>query len=169
MAGEIMGESIKSAIALKIKSSFAVTSGTPPITTYPIIYKEQIVQGMEKPSFFIWQMNVDQEKQMLNNFNRVYQMNIRYHPVDDDLNQYQTLADAGHKLLEYLTEIEVPIFLGKYDNENKPVEEKKPIRGSQMSFTITDGVLQVFVTYVVKMKLVKSAMPFMQTLDINNQ
>ena len=38
-----------------------------------------------------------------------------------------------------------------------------------MSFKIVDDVLQVFVTYVVKMKLVQAALPFMETLDIINQ
>ena len=71
-----MGESIKSAISLKIKSNFAITSGEPPITIYPTIYKEQMVQGMDKPSFFIWQMDVEQEKLMRNNYERVYQMNV---------------------------------------------------------------------------------------------
>ena len=70
MVGEITGESIKSAIALKIKSGFAITSGSPPITIYPNIYKEKIVQGMEKPCFFIWVMDISQEKLMRNNYMR---------------------------------------------------------------------------------------------------
>ena len=168
MAGEIVGESIKSAISLKIRSSFAITSGEPPITIYPTIYKEQMVQGMDKPSFFIWQMDVEQEKLMRNNYERVYQMNVRYHPEDNDLKRYQTLADIGNKLLEYLTQIEVPIFLGRYDTEGEPIEDMKPIRGSQMSFKIVDDVLQVFVTYVVKMKLVEAALPYMEQLFLNS-
>lgn len=169
MVGEIMGESIKSAVSLKIKSGFSITSGEPPVTIYPTIYKEQIVQGMAKPSFFIWQMDVEQEKLMRNNYERVYQMNVRYHPEDNDLKRYQTLAIIGNKLLEYLTQVEVPIFLGRYDNKREPIEDMKPIRGSQMSFKIVDDVLQVFVTYVVKMKMVEAALPFMETLDIINQ
>ena len=96
-------------------------------------------------------------------------MNVRYHPEDNDLKRYQTLADIGNKLLEYLTQIEVPIFLGRYDIEGEPIEDRKPIRGSQMSFKIVDDVLQVFVTYVVKMKMVEAALPFMETLDIINK
>lgn len=164
MIGEITGESIKSAIALKLKSSFANTNGSPPIT----IYKEQIVQGFKKPCFFVWVMDVSQEKLMRNNYERVYQMNVRYHPEEKDTKTYETLSDIGNKLLEYLTQIEVPIFLGRYDNEGEPIEDMKPIRGSQMSFKIVDDVLQVFVTYVVKMKLVEAAMPYMEQLFLNS-
>jgi len=167
--GQITGETVKSAISLKIRSAFATTSGTPPVATYPTIYKEKIVQGMIKPCFFVWTMDVEQEKLMRNNYERVYQMNVRYHPEDNDLKRYQTLADIGNKLLEYLTQIEVPIFLGRYDTEGEPIEDMKPIRGGQMSFKIVDDVLQVFVTYIVKMKMVEAALPFMETLDIINQ
>ena len=168
MVGEITGESIKSAIALKIKSSFAITNGSPPITIYPNIYKEKIVQGMKKPCFFVWVMDVSQEKIMRNVYTRDYQMNIRYHPEEKDTKTYETLSDIGNKLLEYLTQIEVPIFLGRYDNEGEPIEDMKPIRGSQMSFEIVDDVLQVFVTYVVKMKLVEAALPYMKQLLLNS-
>jgi hypothetical protein len=168
--GQITGETVKSAISLKIRSAFATTtSDTPPVTTYPTIYKEKIVQGMIKPCFFVWTMDAEQEKLMRNNYERVYQMNVRYHPEDNDLKRYQTLADIGNKLLEHLTQIEVPIFLGRYDAEEEPIEDKKPIRGSQMNFNIVDDVLQVFVTYVVKMKMVEAELPLMETLDIINQ
>ncbi len=167
-AGQIIGETIKSAISLKIRSAFATTSGTPPVITYPTIYKEKVVQGMIKPCFFVWTMDVEQEKLMRNNYERVYQMNVRYHPEDNDLKCYQTLADIGNKLLEYLTQIEVPIFLGRYDTEGEPIEDMKSIRGSQMSFNIVDDVLQVFVTYVVKMKLVEAALPYMEQLFLNS-
>lgn len=166
MVGEITGESIKSAIALKIKSSFAITNGSPPITIYPNIYKEKIVQGMKKPCFFIWVMDVSQEKIMRNVYTRDYQMNIRYHPEEKDTKTYETLADIGNKLLEYLTQIEVPIFLGRYDNEGEPIEDMKPIRGSQMSFEIKEDVLQFYVTYSIKAKQLVDEVPGMESLEI---
>lgn len=166
--GEITGESIKSAISLKLKSSFAITNGTPPITIYPNIYKEKVVQGMKKPCFFIWVMDVSQEKLMRNNYERIYQMNIRYHPEEKDLTTYETLADIGNKLLEHLTEIDIPIFLGRYDKEGNAIEDIKPIRGSQMSFKIADDILQTFVTFTIKGKLAEEEKPQMQTLKIND-
>jgi len=161
--GEITGESIKSAISLKLKSSFANTGGTPSIT----IYKEQIVQGFKKPSFFIWIMDVSQEKLLGNKYERLYQMNIRYHPEGNDLKTYETLAEIGNKLLEYLRYIEVPIFLGRYDTDGNPIEDTKPIKGDNLSFKITDDILQVYVNYVIKGKFKEAEKPQMQDLTIN--
>lgn len=168
MVGKMMGESIKSAISLKIKSNFSITSENPQFIMHPIIYKEQIVQGMEKPSFFIWQMDVAQEKLMRNNYKRLYQMNVRYHPESNNLNQYEVLADIGNRLLESLATIEVPIFLGRYDTDGEQMADLKSVRGSQMSFRIVDGILQVFVSYAVKTKLVEAAVPFMERLFVNS-
>lgn len=166
MVGEITGESIKSAIALKIKSSFAITNGSPPITIYPNIYKEKIVQGMKKPCFFIWVMDVSQEKIMRNVYTRDYQMNIRYHPEEKDSKTYETLSDIGNKLLDKLTTIDVPIFLGRYGSDGEPIEDKKPVRGIQMSFEIKEGVLQFYVTYSIKVKQLVDEVPEMESLEI---
>ena len=166
MVGEITGESIKSAIALKLKSSFAITNGQPPITIYPTIYKEKIVQGMKKPCFFVWVMDVSQEKLMRNNYERLYQMNIRYHPEEKDPKTYETLVGIGNKLLGYLTTINVPIFLGRYDGEGNPIEDSKPITGRQMNYEIKEDVLQMFVTYKLKAKQALEAVPDMGTLEI---
>lgn len=104
MVGEITGESIKSAIALKLKSTFAKNIDSP-----PIIYKEKMVQGMKKPCFFIWTMDIEQTKGLMNQYRRVYQMNVRYHPVDDDPKLYETLGEIGNKLLEHLDTISLPV------------------------------------------------------------
>jgi len=169
MVGEITGESIKSAISLKLKSNFANTSGTPPITIYPNIYKEQIVQKFKKPSFFIWVMDVSQEKLLGNKYERLYQMNIRYHPEEKDLKTYETLAEIGNQILKVLTYIEVPINLGRKDTLGNPIEDKKPVMGKQMSFKIIDDVLQVYVNYVIRGKFKELEKPHMQSLEINEK
>lgn len=166
MVGEITGESIKSAIALKLRSSFAITNGMPSITIYPNIYKEKVVQGMKKPCFFIWVMDVSQEKLMRNNYTRDYQMNIRYHLEEKDSKTYETLSDIGNKLLDKLTLIDVPIFLGRYDSDGEPIEDKKPVRGIQMSFEIKEDVLQFYVTYNIKAKQWIDKVPEMESLEI---
>ena len=162
MVGEITGESIKSAISLKLKNSFANTDDSPPIT----IYKEKIVQGMKKPCFFVWVMDVEQEKLMRNNYERVYQINIRYHPEENDTKTYETLSDIGNKLLDKLTTIDVPIFLGRYGAGGEPIEDKKPVRGTQMSFEIKEDVLQFYVTYSIKAKQLVDEVPEMESLEI---
>ncbi|MFA5638825.1 MAG: DUF6838 family protein [Anaerovoracaceae bacterium] len=166
MVGEITGESIKSAIALKLRSSFAITNGTPSITIYPNIYKEKVIQGMKKPCFFIWVIDVSQKKLMCNNYTRDYQMNIRYHPEEKDSKTYETLSDIGNKLLDKLTLIDVPIFLGRYDSDGEPIEDKKPVRGIQMSFEIKEDVLQFYVTYNIKAKQWIDKVPEMESLEI---
>ena len=168
MVGEITGESIKSAISRKIQSDFAITSGEPSITTYPTIYKEKIVQGSDKPCFFIWTMNVSQIKRMRNNYNRLYQMNVRYHPLDEDINKYKTLCDIGNRLLETLSKIDVGIDLGAVDNEGNPIESLKPVIASDIDFKIVDDVLQVFVNYQIRGKQYVEEIADMQTLTINN-
>ena len=169
MVGELIGESIKSAIALKIRSSFATTSGQPPVTTYPLIYKEKMVQEMTTPCFFIWTMDESQRQIMNNVYERDFQMNVRYHPSEADLKAYETLTGVGHKLLEELLLIDVPIWLGRYTTVEPivPIEEKLPVPGKQMSFQIVDNVLQVYVSYKVKIKQVQQTVPGMETLEIN--
>lgn len=149
MAGEITGESIKSAIALKLKSSFATSIETSPLT----IYKEKMVQNMKKPCFFIWPIDVASVKLMRNNYEITSQMLIKFFPKEDDVHAYMTAHQVGIDLLEHLATIEVA---------------GKPVVGKQMSFKIVDEVLQMFVTYKVKARTQLPAIPDMQTLELND-
>ena len=160
-AGEIVGETVKSALSLTIRSAFAVTSGTPPTTVYPTIYKEKIIQGMSKPCFFIWVMEVDSEKRMNNNYDLTFQMNVRYHPADDDEAAYETLMGIGLKLTEVLSLVDMPISV------NGTAVNKK-VKGTQTSYNITDGVLQFYTTYKLKAFVPQEAAPAMGELTINN-
>ena len=172
MVGEITGESIKSAIALKLKSSFAVITGDPPLTTYPKIYKEETSQGIKKPYFFIWTLDASQQKIMRNNYTRTYMMNVRYHLDEVEAEkvgkQNEILAEIGNKLLDCLNIVDVPIFLGNYDIDEQPIEETLPVYGQQMSWKTTEGVLQLFVTYQIKARQYVEEIPDMQTLLVNN-
>lgn len=169
MIGEVTSEIIKSAIALKIRSGFAVTQGAPAVTTYPTVYKEEVVQGMTTPAFFIWTMDEAQKQLMLNTYERVYQMNVRYHIADDTPNAYEALTAAGHKLLEVLLSVDVPIWLGNYTTDIPPVpiEDKLPVHGRQMSFEIKEGVLQLYVTYSLRLRRQVVQDPSMATIEVN--
>lgn len=157
MAGEITGETIKSAIAIKVHNTFAVTNGTPPITTYPTIYKEKIIQDMNKPCFFIWIMEGGSEKRMNDNYDLTYQMNIRYHPKDHDEKAYENLSHIAIDLVEALSSIEVPILVNDI-----PVDKK--VRGTQITYEIVDGVLQFYVTYKLKAFIPQTSGPAMGDL-----
>ncbi len=165
MLGQITGESIKSAISLRLRNKYAVSNDQTKTVTYPTIYKEKMVENMVKPCFFIWTMDVSQEKELRNNYTRAYQMNIRYHPVDKDGRCYENLCEKGNELLDYLSQISLPIIVG-YDANDNAIVDDKPIYGTQMSFTITDDVLQVYVTYSIRAKQQLPKDIPMQTLKI---
>lgn len=157
--GVIEGETLKSAIAKKIVASLA------PATVK--IYKEPQVQGMVLPAIFIRTLNVSHEKQMGDTYHRAYQMNVRYHPTTNDLSVNQTLEAMAHKLLMFLTWVYVPIFLGNYNEEDEPIEEMKPVVGRQIDYSITDGVLQLFVTYNLRGKILPPDGAKMQQIEVN--
>ena len=159
--GEIAGETVKSSIALAIRSAFAVTSGTPPSTVYPVIYKEKIVQNMKKPCFFIWVMDVKVEKKMNNNYDLTFQMNVRHHPADDDESAYETLMAIGLKLTEVLSAVFMPISV-------KGIAANKKVKGTQTSYNITDNVLQFYTTYALKAFNPQEEVEKMEQLIINN-
>lgn len=142
-AGQINGETIKSAIALKIRSAFASTNGSPPTTSYPTIYKEKVLQGMKKPCFFVWTMDVSPKKLMNNNYEFVHQMNIRFEPDDDDEEAYKTCMENAIVLTEALSKIDVPIEI---DGD----EVLKQIYGRNISYKIVEDVLQFYVTYTLR-------------------
>lgn len=152
---EVNGEIIKSAIALKIRQNVTLQDNT----SYKI-YKERVVQGFTKPSFFIWTLDVDQQKQMRNNFERHYQMNVRVHLKDDATKVYEQLSEIGNKLLCVLSTIDVPILV------DDTTLGKLPVIGTQMSFNIVDDVLQFFVTYKVRIKQKLAEHAKMQVLNI---
>ena len=160
--GQITGETVKSAISLKIRSAFATTSGTPPVTAYPTIYKEKVVQGMIKPCFFVWTMDVSPVKRMNNSFELLYQMNIRYEPSENDEEKYKSCMNAAMTLTEALSSINVPIDV---DGE----EVLKQVYGRNMEFSITDDVLQFFASYTLRGYVPEAVVPpFMEQITINS-
>lgn len=159
MSGEITGEIIKSSMSLKIRDTFK--TGTDPIV-YPTIYKEQQQQDLAKPYFFIWAMDVDQKKIARNIYEVTCQMKVEYETEDNDYKKYEHLTAVGTELLLALGNIDVPIYNGPEGQELK-----KPVYGKMMSFKITEGVLQLFVTYVIRGKqVVTSAYDKMGTLTL---
>lgn len=158
--GEISGETIKSAMSLAIKNAFAITSGTPAVTTYPKIYKEKIVQNFKTPCFFVWLVDVSLDKQFGNNYDITYQTNIRFHDVEDNATSYEKLNAIGIKLLEVFKELYLPI------NVNGASVNKK-IYSNLASYNIAEDVLQFYVTFVVKAYIPQTEIEQMKELLIN--
>lgn len=146
MAGEIVGESIKSAIAKKLIQVFT-KNGVP-----PVVFKEQINEGFITPSFFIEQLDISQTRIRNNIYDRTYQMIVRYHATEGNLDEKVELAEKEDELLEALIRIDVPIIVGTNIELNQPIVVDKPIMGRNMSCTIQQGFAQCYVTYVVRVK-----------------
>lgn len=142
MSIEITAETIKSAIALKIKNDYIDTLNNSSIK----IYKEKIIQNFVTPAFFIWLINASQERLISNNYIQMYEMNIRYHPEENNLSSYEELTTIGNTLFCILETLEIT-----YQNkEEKNITVR--LKGIDMDFKITDDVLQFFVNYRVKTK-----------------
>lgn len=156
-------EILKSAISLKIKDCFTQKQGD--IFIYPTIYKEQILQGFKRPCFFIWVFDISQTKLLNNNYERLYQMNIRYHTDKDDLKEYESLSNVGNKLLRCLEYIKVPTITGRV--EGKINTDLVNIRGDKLSYKINEDVLHFYVNYLIKGRFNMEENAVMESLTIN--
>ena len=117
------------------------------------IYKENVPQGFEKPSFYIQHIQTFNSKKLANRYKREYHLNVMYFPSDTYKNNFE-MNDVMEKLflsLEY-------IFV--LDN---------PLMASKMSPEIVDDVLHFFVNYDMFVKRPNEEDNHMQTLNYNQQ
>lgn len=146
----LTGETVKSAIAKKIRSEFATDS-------YPTIYKERSVQGMEKPCFFICVLETTQEKRMQESYRRTYRMNIRYHPNNGPRIR-EELGEVENRLLGVLASLPLELSTGSF-----------VVRGKQMEGKIVENVLQVFVSYTINYTLKSVHAQTMERVEIEER
>lgn len=159
MAGAITGEIIKSAIARRLSASFN-TDGK----SYKI-YKERIVQGMERPCFFIWTINVEQNKVGRGTYERHYMMQVRHHLPETEASDFEELCEIGTKLLQALNIIDVPILVR---NDEELVETMLPVFGKKQEFKIDDDdVLLAYVTYTIRIRKQQEIRNPMESVTIN--
>ena len=121
----LTGETIISAISLKIRSSFS----TQEISN---IYKNKPLQGMKTPSVFIHQINVNDENQMRNSSNRQYILDVRVHPSSHEKRVYSWLNNISERMRSVL---------------NKIVVDNKPLKYNSIECKIEDDVLHCIVYY----------------------
>ena len=112
---EIIGESIKSAISIKLGEIFGIDT---------IRYKEK-VSKMKYPNFFIYQLSVTPTSKGRNRWELEYLINIRYRYVEDVTtisNIEQILDNIGLQLCTQLTKIDlelpVPTYNRRYEKED---------------------------------------------------
>jgi len=136
----IDGETVKSAISMKLAESF------PDLT----IYKEKVVQGMQKPCFFIWQLNVNCTQELRNRYNMLFNMIVRYHPQENIPDTYSKCADIGIRCIDHLSTIQV---------------ENRPLQATSIRFEIVDDVLFVYADYSIRVDRELPPEPKMAVID----
>ena len=97
---ELTGETLVSAIAIKISETFTTTE-------LSNIYKNKPIQGMKVPCAFIHQINVVDQNQMRTTGNRTYLLDVRVHPPEREQRTYTWLNNTGEKLKGALNQIQV--------------------------------------------------------------
>ena len=114
MSYEIIGESIKSAISIKLGQLFK------DITRY----KEKVT-SLEYPNFFIYQVSVTPTASGRNRWELDYLINIRYRHAEDTsnlTNLEQILDSIGLQLCTQLTDIQLELPVKTYNRRYEKVD-----------------------------------------------
>lgn len=143
---EVIGESVKSAISIKLGQIFG---------TGVKRYKESIT-NMQYPNFFIYQVSQDITPDTRNRWNINYLMNIRYRYVEDIetvTNIEQQLDAISLQLLTEFTEIQL----------------ERPVKVKNARCEKADGVLQFFFNVLVRIKRELTEDEKMELLKLNER
>lgn len=151
MFGEVKGEKIKSAISNKLYQTFKIEDVNKPSTFIcDTIYKDKTPQLVVRPAFFIHILDVQLEKRMFNQFDKMYNLVVRYELAEYDIQNYHKLNEIGAQLFTALKQIELEIPAFYLDEHQKKHKATLPIRGTRMEYTIQDNILHFFVTYKLR-------------------
>ncbi|MGL5868987.1 phage tail terminator family protein [Clostridium chrysemydis] len=96
------------------------------------IYKDKKLQGLVKPCFFVFQLNIEQRKISKEIYSRDILINVRYH---SDLKRCE-IDKVAFDLLDLFREIKT--------EEGLILRPKKEIK-----YEVSDDVLQIFIPYKV--------------------
>ncbi|MDK0979352.1 hypothetical protein P5F73_07640 [Clostridium perfringens] len=97
-----------------------------------LIYKDKKLQGLKKPCFFVFNLNLEQSKFNKDIFNRESLINVRFH---SDYTRSE-IDEVAFKLLDILSDIQNGELI------------LRPIR--EITYEVTDGVLQMFIPYKIR-------------------
>lgn len=145
MGYEIVGESIKSAISIKLGQIFGEDT---------IRYKEQVT-NVKYPNFFINQVSITPTAKGRNRWEIDYLINIRYRYTEDIStvsNLEQKLDEVGLALCTQLTEINLEL----------------PVKTYNRSYEKVDGVCQFFCNIKIFATTVDEFVK-MQKLELNEE
>lgn len=88
-------------------------------------------------------------------------MKVEYHLEETDYDRHSEYRDMGERLLGILRTIDLP---DKYKGDKIIT---RLVKANKMSFQIVENVLQFFVNYKIKVKLILPDPVKMQELEIN--
>jgi len=115
------------------------------------IYSEIVAQGLQEPCFFISALDPSLTQLMGNRYRAHNPFVVHYFPAGADRNiECHDIAVRLYEALNCIT----------FDGA--------PVRGTQMRYAISDGVLQFFVNYNLIVTKSEAAAENMQTLTVNN-
>ncbi|WP_338630575.1 phage tail terminator family protein [Clostridium baratii] len=134
--GKLESGTIISAITRTLKDNF-------PNCT---IYKDKKMQGLKKPCFFVFKLNSEQEKYNKYIFNRDLLINIRY-MNEGNRSELEEVEFNLQMILNYIE---------KYDIKLVPRSIKSEI---------IDDVLQVFVSYSIRVMEIKEIEETMNSIE----
>lgn len=142
MSIQVSSDLVKSAIATRLS------------TKYPEIdiYKEQVIEGLTYPSFFINLIKITPSHLYKNRYMYEFAMTIHYMVEPDSTSIYQQLENVGCDLLEVLQYIEIGGLR---------------IKGKALDTAKNDNVQITTITYNLPVREVEEDGIKMQKLDIN--
>ncbi len=144
MSIQVTADVVKSAISLKLSASYPTTK----------IYKEQVVEGLNYPSFFITLVKPYVNHLYKNKYMYEFLMNIQYNVDPKIETRYKDLDNMAVDLLETLETIE----LGGLN-----------LKGKNMNSSKDEATLDFFVTYNVPAMSEEQAGILMRTLELNKE
>lgn len=119
---EITSSTIVSTITRTLKDNFPKY----------LIYKDKKLQGLKKPCFFVFILNSEQSKFNKDIFTRESLINVRFHSDYDRTD----IDEIAFELLDILSDIQNGELI------------LRPIR--EITYEVTDGVLQMFIPYKIR-------------------
>ncbi|HHY25282.1 MAG TPA: hypothetical protein GX523_00770 [Desulfitobacterium dehalogenans] len=120
-------------------------------------YGEEILQGLDKPCFFVKLFQVSQDQLISQRYQRNHSFDIHYFPAAMDEGEENRQNEEMHGIAEQLYEkMELIPVIGGDDGL---------MRGAKMRHEIIDGVLHFFVDYNFQIIKETTLDPLMQTME----
>ena len=147
MATELTGIEVVTGITKLLRQNFSTQD-------VPNIYKDTPVQGLNKPCFFVHQLNHDTTQEMRNRAQKDYLIDIRYHPLESDTESQTTMNMIQEKLCSVVDTISVI---------------SQSVKAKSLKSQVVDGVLHTIVSYSFKVVKQPAEQPLMETVEITER